>query len=366
VKKSIITAVCIIVLCSLVALPLSLRATSSSPQLSLPASQGGTQPETQASPQPTLSSNSDAPSQNTSPEPVPPEIPENTPVVIPRNPQQTGLQPTSSNGYEPTNRTTVQAIADGTSYFSNSQEPYALLLLDVLYRRFGVAEFADSLQRYDQILAENPDNAPLLRIFRRIADYNNTLLPEDFFAVTADVDKITVPALYSDRGNLPDDYVQQLNDAANSGGYLLTHVVLATIWLQDNHCDIGYDFKEAVYQTTAGLVDDDQVVTDLELEAAAFLYVAGQGALVDGAFVERVIATQNYDGGWSYSSGMLESSNWHTSVLGLMLLLHVEFPAASYPPMISTPTYTGLSSNQPILSVAMSFFSLEIREEKWP
>jgi hypothetical protein len=77
------------------------------------------------------------------------------------------------------------------------------------------------------------------------------------------------------------------------------------------------------------------VVNDLELEAAAFLYEAGQGALVDHAFVERVIATQNYDGGWLGSSDKQGDSDWHTTVLALLLLLHVEFPANSYPPMLA-------------------------------
>lgn len=258
-----------------------------------------------------------------------------------------------SNRSESNNRTLDEAAKDATDYFAQIREPYALLLLNVLYRRFGVADFANSTQSYDQILAENPENAPLLRIFRRIADYNNSLQPEDFYAVTADVDKITVPALYSDRGILPETYMMGLINAAKSGGYLLTHVLLATIWLQDNHCDPGYDFRDAIYHATAGIINDDSVVTDLELEAAAFLCTAGQGALVDGTFVQRVIESQNFDGGWSYSNDNLESSNWHTSVLGLILLLHVEFPAASYPPMIATASsYSGVSLDRPVLSVA--------------
>jgi hypothetical protein len=230
-----------------------------------------------------------------------------------------------------------EAVGNATNYFAQTQEPYALLNLNILYRRFGIPEFANSLQRYDQLLLANPKDAALLRVFRRIADYNNPVQATDFNAVTVDVDQITVPALYSDRLSLPGDYLLKLKDAANSGGYLLTHVLLATIWLQENHCELPVpdDFKESIYHATAGLINGDSVVTDLEIEAAALLYMAGQGALVDASFVQRVIATQNYDGGWSHSSDVPVGSYWHSSVLALMLLLHVEFPAASYPPMLA-------------------------------
>ncbi len=209
-------------------------------------------------------------------------------------------------------------------------------MLDVLYRQFGITNFADSSQRYDQVLAANPENAPLLRIFRRIANNTNTVQPEDFYAVTADVDKLTVPALYSDRGSLPDGYMSELTAATSNGGYMVTHALLATIWLLDNHCDPGYDFRESVYHANAGLIDGDTVVTDLELEAAAFLYMGGQGTLVEANFVQSAITAQNYDGGWSYSSGTSESSNWHASVLGLVLLLYVEFPAVYRSPMLAS------------------------------
>jgi hypothetical protein len=135
--------------------------------------------------------------------------------------------------------------------------------------------------------------------------------------------------------------MSQLNNAANSGGYLLTHALLATIWLQENNYQLPTDFTEPLYTANAALIGDDTVVTDLEIEAAAFLYMTGHGAMVDTAFVQRVVAAQNLDGGWSYSSGTPDGSYWHASVLGLILLLHVEFPAPSYPPLLAPATGCG-------------------------
>jgi hypothetical protein len=235
-------------------------------------------------------------------------------------------------------------------------------MLNVLYRRFGITEFKDSSQTYDEQLAVNPENAPMLRVFRRIADYTNPVLPTDFYAVTDDFDRLTVPALYSDRSTLPDNYLSMLTNAEDSGGYLSTHALLATIWLQDNHCNLSMpdNFTESLYHANAALIGNGSVVTDLEPEAAAFLYLAGQGTLVDDAFVQRVIATQNYDGGWSPSSDTADSSYWHTSVLGLMLLLHVEFPASSYPPMLApAPDYNGVCTNPLIVfSITIWLFCL--------
>ena len=230
-----------------------------------------------------------------------------------------------------------RAVARAIDFFRDSREPYALLWLDVIYRRFGVAEFADALQRYDQVLAERPEQAPLLRVFRRIADHDNQLQAEDLQKVTNELDLITVPALYCDRLGLPDDYPATLEKAVSRGGYMLTHVLLALIWIHENGCEVQLPegFIEEVYHANAALINDDPVVNDLELEAAAFLYLAGQGALVNYAFVERVIAVQNDDGGWRYSSDVPGESNWHPTILGLLLLLHVRFPSDSYPPMLA-------------------------------
>jgi hypothetical protein len=225
-------------------------------------------------------------------------------------------------------------------------------MLNVIYRQFGIAEFNDSLQRYDQLYASSTD--PLIRIWRRIADYNTSAVqPEDFNSVTDQLDRLTIPALYSDRISLPDDYLSQLIDAMergflyasqsndggsiNSGCYLLTHVLLATIWLQNNHCSLQLpeNFTDTLYQMNAALIGDGSQVNDIQLEAAAFLYQAGQGNLVNPAFVQNVITAQFTDGGWSATQDEPYKTDWHPSVLALMILLYVEYPAASYPPMIA-------------------------------
>ena len=240
----------------------------------------------------------------------------------------------------PANNSLERAVANAIDFFEESREPiepYGLLLLDVMYRRFGIAEFADALQLYDQELVERPEQAPMLRVFRRIADHDNQLQDGDLGEVSEDTDLITVPALYCDRQGLPSTYPALLERVVDLGGYILQHVLLACIWIQENGCEVPVPdgFMENLYLANAALIDDDEVVDDLELEVAAFLYLAGQGALVDDAFVERVIVVQNDDGGWPGSSDFPGDSYWHASVLGLLLLLHVAYPADSYPPVLA-------------------------------
>jgi len=229
------------------------------------------------------------------------------------------------------------AITNAINYLSEINEPHGLIMLDVIYRRFEVTEFADALQRYDLEIASRPEEASVLRVLRRIGDHDNKLQDGDLAAVTAETDVFTVPALYCDRIPLTYNYQSILYSAATQGYYMLTHVLLACIWIQENGCEVPLpgDIINDIYTATAKLIYDDSVVTDLELEAAAFLYLAGQGALVSDTFVEQVIAVQNYDGGWLRYSNEPSGSYWHATILGLMLLLHVQNPADAYPPMLA-------------------------------
>jgi hypothetical protein len=235
--------------------------------------------------------------------------------------------------------TIKNAVTKAINYIKGTDQSDALLMLNVIYRRFGIQEFANAVQHYDQILANNPYAAPTLRVFRRIAVHDNPLHAGDMQVVTAPLDLITAPALYCDLDGLPSDYGQQLMTAIGEEGYYVTHVLLACIWIKENGCSVPPPVQvENVYRSTASLINNDTVVTDLELEAASFLYVAGQGSRVDRAFIDNVLATQNADGGWSETSGLGTNSYYHASVLGLLLLLHVEYPKSAYPPMLSPPT----------------------------
>lgn len=269
------------------------------------------------------------------PEPEPAESeptqqgPEPTSEPEPTEPEPTELEPTQVTSSIQTNYSI--SVVNAIKFFEQSQEPEAMLWLDVMHRRFGIEEFANSLQRFDQLLYWHPAQSSVTRLFRRIADYHNPILAEDLKKVTNKLDLITLPALYCDRLDLPSNYLMVLEEGVSHGGYQLTHVLLAWIWIQENGCELELPdgFIEDMYHANAALINTDPIVTDLELEAAAFLCLAGQSELIDDSFIERVIASQDIDGGWG------ASERWHTTILGLLFLLHVESPSDAYPPVLA-------------------------------
>jgi hypothetical protein len=209
------------------------------------------------------------------------------------------------------------AVANAIDFFKESREPHALLWLVVMHRRFGIKEFADALQRYDRVLNEQPEQAPLRRVLRRFADRDNPLQPDDWDAVTLQSDRIMVCALYCDRLGLPPSFAEMLHKAASAGGYYLPHVILAWFWIQENGCGLVLPegFMDRVYGASAAIINDEPtIVSDLRLEVAAFLHLVGQGARVDAV--------------WGHARGK-QGSDWHSTVLGLLLLLQLKFPAAS-------------------------------------
>jgi hypothetical protein len=223
-------------------------------------------------------------------------------------------------------------IARAIDFLQGVREPHALMFMGLMHRRFGIEEFADCRERYDAVLPEHPDRAPVLRVFRRMFDADNPLVPEDWRHVTIPTDRLLVSALYCDRLGLPPSFAEALGRAVGQGGYAATHALLSWVWVQDNGCELTLPdgFVEEMYGAVAAIIDDDPTsVNDIKLEAGAFLCLARRSARVDLGFVRRVIAFQNEDGGWgtpAEGAGNPDESSWHSTILALMILLHVRFP----------------------------------------
>ncbi|PVX26081.1 MAG: hypothetical protein CW691_02535 [Candidatus Bathyarchaeum sp.] len=242
-----------------------------------------------------------------------------------------------NNNNEPTEADIQTVIENAVDYLEVNCDPYGLLFLDAMYRRFGVAEFADAVERYDQTDTDTHPEGAALRIFRRIVDRDNQYRDGDLNALHIDIDLLTEPALYCDRFGLPEDYAEMIQSAVDTGDYLLTHALLSLIWIEENGCEVTLPegFVEQTYSDVADLINyypDMTPYLDLRVEAAAFLCLAGQSDLVENDFVEYILETQLIDGSWD---NINSERRWHTTVLALILLLHVENPSASYPPMLA-------------------------------
>ena len=223
-------------------------------------------------------------------------------------------------------------VASAIAFLQKTREPHALLFMGLIYRRFGVAEFADAPKRYDEVLPEHPDRAPVLRVFRRMFDASNPIQPEDWQHVTIQTDRLLVSALYCDRLGLPESFAEALSRAVSQGRYAATHALLSWVWVQENRCQLAVPdgFVDQMYGTVAAIIDEDPTtVNDIKLEAGAFLCLAHQVSRVDLGFVRRVVAFRNADGGWGRpveGAGKPNESSWHSTILALMILLHVSFP----------------------------------------
>ena len=223
-------------------------------------------------------------------------------------------------------------IARAIEFLQGTREPHALLFMNLIYRRYGVEAFSDTLARYDEVLAERPD-APKLRVLRRMADAGNPLQPDDWDHVTLPKDRVLVSAMYCDRIGLPESFAEVLAIEADTGGYALTHALLAYMFVKDNGCplELPAGFVDKMYADVAAIIDSDPgTINDLKLEAAAFLCLARQSSRVNLRFVQRVIEIQNEDGGWGKpdeGAGDPDGSSWHSTILALILLQHVNLPA---------------------------------------
>ena len=225
------------------------------------------------------------------------------------------------------------AVANGIDFLNRTREPYGLLFMDLMHRRFGVPQFADALRRYDEEIARRPKEAPVLRVLRRAGDANNPLEPDDWDHVQIHTDRILATALYCDRLGLPPSFAEVLEKGVKAGGYHATHALLTWTWVQDNRCKLVVPdgFVEEMHRVVAAILDDGtSTVNDLKLEAAAFLCLARQGKRVAPGFVRDVIAVQGTDGGWGKAAARdpakPDESSWHSTTLALLLLLHVSFP----------------------------------------
>ena len=224
-------------------------------------------------------------------------------------------------------------VANAIAFLRSAREPHALLFMGLMHRRFGVKEFANALELYDAELPKHPDRAPVLRVFRRMFDANNPIQLEDWEHVTLQTDRLLVSALYCDRLGLPESFADVLARAASQGRYAATHALLAWVWIQENGCQLPAPagLFEDMCRAVARIIDEDPTaVSDIKLEAGAFLCLAHQVHRVDLGFVKRVIAFRNADGGWGRpveGAGKPAESSWHSTILALMILLHVRFPA---------------------------------------
>jgi hypothetical protein len=224
------------------------------------------------------------------------------------------------------------------------ENPQAFHAMDVLYRMYAIEAFADAPQRLHRYMEESTDREAVAfaRIFGRLVavtqmdsggqgwvEYAPTMIAK------GGLNLITIPALYCDQLEFPPCYDTTLKAGAAAGGYFVTHVGLALMWIRENGCaaPVPEDFEASVIEGIAAIPNTNENVTDLEIEAASTLYYMGRGDLVSPSFLRVMLDVQREDGGWGMRSPSADS-NWHPTFMAIWTLMEAGEPGLAKGPMV--------------------------------
>lgn len=151
---------------------------------------------------------------------------------------------------------------------------------------------------------------------------------------------VTAQALHCDWAPLAPEFWPALDRLAADSGYGLTHAMLATMWIQENGCRADpvrlVQLRAAGSRRLVELLDRGQAPTDLQVEALAMLFYAGQGSSVEPRHIDALLGLRRSDGGWALDTDRA-SSHPHTTALALWVLLEARHPQRPRVPMIPRP-----------------------------
>jgi hypothetical protein len=194
--------------------------------------------------------------------------------------------------------------------------PESVAFLDYVSRRWARPEVVDTGEAL-ALLGESDD----LIVFGRFFDSMVTVDEQAAWTVAQPMGA----ALHCDDHGFPPGYADRLRSEVDSGGYLATHVLLVVGWAAELGCDLpdgDQILADAVDRVADELGDTDEV-TDLSAQQIAFLDYAGALDRVDPAWHDRLVESQQGDGGWPEdpTSGF---GRWHTAGTAWWSLLALE------------------------------------------
>lgn len=159
--------------------------------------------------------------------------------------------------------------------------------------------------------------------FSRLVDAGYRPPKNAIAAVRNPIDNFTLSALYCDRQGLPDDFFQRAEQLMDGRGYALTHAALGTKWAHELGClnaALAAKLMAKERALLARVGAENEMPSDLAIEALAMLYYLDAPELVKQEDLENLIATQHTLGAWQPKSDVFELNN-HTTILALWVLL---------------------------------------------
>jgi hypothetical protein len=177
--------------------------------------------------------------------------------------------------------------------------------------------------------AEAAATQGLTRPFYRLLDPNVRPTDAELLAVPGLTGAVTAQALHCDWLPLAPAFWSALDRLAADGGYGLTHAMLASVWIEENACKADparlVQLRADGSRRLVELLDRGRGPTDLQVEALAMLFYAGQRASVQPRHVDALLALRRADGGWALD-GDRSASHPHTTALALWVLLEARHP----------------------------------------
>jgi hypothetical protein len=203
-----------------------------------------------------------------------------------------------------------------------------LALLTWVVRMHGVSlPYSPS----DRLLALTPPAGTIgyegvqLRSIRRIYDPLYQLSSADYGQLIS-LDAMTYAAVNCHQFPLDDADMLTWADYSAQGGYETTHALLALIWAIDNGCAMPTSYDSDLLDVTVGRVYNIAAanvgaMTDLRIEAMAFLAAAGRHDLIQASWVVQLLDAQQ-GGGWKTAPDAVALHD-HPTALALWLLLQL-------------------------------------------
>lgn len=180
----------------------------------------------------------------------------------------------------------------------------------------------------------------LTRPFYRLIDPGVRPSAEEIRGIAGLTGAITAQALHCDWLPLAPGFWPALQRLAAGGGYASTHAVLASVWIEENGCEVDARalarLRDESVRELVGLLDSAGAPTDLQAEALAMLHYAGRASLAHPRHVAALLVAQRDDGGWALAVDR-DAGHPHTTVLALWVLLEVRHPQRTRMSMITRP-----------------------------
>lgn len=167
--------------------------------------------------------------------------------------------------------------------------------------------------------------AAAIRAFLGLVIEGRQLSPADFASLQG-LNAITMRAVFCHQYPFDDAYIDSLEALVPAGGYDTTHALLTLMWAIDNDCALPASYDPQLFDDTIravyAIAAAHDIVTDLRVEAMAFMAAAGRLDLIRPVWLAQLLDAQEASGAWKDAPADAQPSG-HTTALAYWFLLQL-------------------------------------------